>query len=149
MTPLSPVRAAYEGLQARLTESTALVALLAHDADADVPSIYRGWPTQELLEEDAQYFPMVTWDATDDEVLGGGVHRIPIVIDEWVWPDGSNGGDERLEAIDTIILARLGTAEWHHGGRRISCVLAAGRNDPTRRDDWPLRRTRSGSLIVS
>lgn len=132
---------AREGVHGLLAADSALVALLANGS-AD--SIIYGWPAA-LIDppyEDSGVFPIITYRVSFARNMRPGAGPWTIVIDEWVWPSGTTGKIDRLDAIDTrveIVLEETGFVVSGRRGKVTDMDVRDWDTDPAA----PLRRTRS------
>lgn len=127
------------GVHGVLSGDATLTALLANGA----ASVVHGWPTDLLAipYEDSD-FPILTYRVSFARNMRPNAGPFTVVIDQWVWPSGTNGTLARLDAIDSRVEALLEEAQFTVSGRRAAIIDMDVIPWDTESDE-PLRRTRT------
>lgn len=81
---------------------------------------------QENVPE-AREFPLLAYQGVAGPEFGGGYGEITLQCDELVWPEGADGGIDKLQAIDAALLGLFHDQEWTYDGRRFFCPRVAWR----------------------
>lgn len=117
------------GFYERVRTDPTLIGITGADAAGDA-KVEGGWPEDFSVEA---AYPLITFLVPADSVVRPGVRRIRVQVDMWAWPTGTNGGPEKIEAMDEQLLALLDEAEWTQGGVRwqgLALVASEHHNGP-------------------
>ena len=145
---IDPMAAFYD----RASTDAQLQTLVGTDADGDT-RLYPEFPDEELGQAD---YPRITYHQVTGSRPGKTLGEVLVQTDTWVWPEGANGGPDRLHAIDERMLALFhgeGTdgavgIRWTFVGAHVISREAGSRDFPTAAGT-PLRRRRNYRLTVS
>lgn len=128
----APVDLAEEAFYDRATDDLELVTELGH-TDSDERIIWgRDEDVLGAAEETpaARDFPLLTYFAPTSDEIAKGRGDVPIQCDIWVWPQGAEGGIEKLAAIDGRLYDLFNRTSWTFDGRRYFCRQTAMRARP-------------------
>lgn len=134
------------GLADRLANDPTLASLVGPDADGKA-RIYWGWPSDVLDKPSASDFPRGSYFLVDGAPNRRRRSSVEIQLDWFVWPNGPDGGKERLDAIDERAVELLHEATWYFDGRRLYGLAGRARDFPAG-PGAPIRRSRTITIRV-